>query len=154
MKNLKKIIIIVICALIVGGIMYIILPKKGFLGDLVLSKYKGSNFNSIRVNINSETPHKGNGDFTCKNKDKINKFLSYLDKVKVVEYEESFEYSKKRIYIIDINTEDDKEIRTCANLTICEKNLQLINVEDKDGFERTYKVLNNEFDMKYIEGLK
>ncbi|MFD3158015.1 hypothetical protein ACFIJ5_14260 [Haloimpatiens sp. FM7330] len=161
MKNSKKIIIIVICALIVGGIVYIVSPKRGYLGDLVLSEYKGSNFNAIRVNgfnmdiTTGKVKITDQGKFTCKDKEKINKFLSYLEKMKVVEYKKgSVYFGSGDEYTVDISTENDKEISVCASLSICDKDLQLISVKDKDDAEKTYKILNDEFDMKYIEGLK
>ncbi|MFD3158010.1 hypothetical protein ACFIJ5_14235 [Haloimpatiens sp. FM7330] len=155
MKNLKSIIIIVIFVLIIGGIVYIVSPKRGYLGNLVLSGYKRSNLNAIRLSISGQNPYKHKGYFTCKDKDKINNFLSYLDKVKVLECKENILYPKSGDeYVVDISAEDDKEIVICASLDIYSEDLQFINVEDKYGVEKTYKILNNKFDTKYIKELK
>ncbi|MFD3158808.1 hypothetical protein ACFIJ5_18515 (plasmid) [Haloimpatiens sp. FM7330] len=144
MKNSRKIISIILIFLAVGTIIYIILPKSGSFNDLILSQYKENSFDEALI-LTPRVDGKRR-QIICKDKNKINKFLSYLEKIKIMEYRKKLPYNYGDMYILDVYFRYDDSL----SIKIYDKDLNFIEVSDKYT-TKWYKIVNDKFDMKFIK---
>lgn len=148
----KKNITVILIILAACALFYIMQPKKGSFNDLILSKYRGGNFTEIKIEYIQEDSDPA--EFICKDKNKINEFISYLETLKLVEVNESIFHGKSTNYYIFIrnevkNSEGQLHANENIGITVYDNNLKLIDIFD-NNHTKTYKIVNGKFDMKYI----
>ncbi|MFA6941575.1 MAG: hypothetical protein WCQ54_11465 [Clostridiaceae bacterium] len=148
----KKNITVILIIIAASALFYIMQPKKGSFNDLILSQYQGKNFTQVQINyIPTDSDL---AEFTCKDKNKINEFISYLETLKLVEANGSIYYGKSTNYYIFIrnevkNSEGQLHANENLGITVYGNNLNIIDIFN-NNHTKTYKIVNGKFDMKYI----
>lgn len=148
----KKNIIVILIILAACALFYFTRPEKGSFNELIMSKYRAENFIEININcMNSD-----NIDLLiCKDKNKINEFISYLKTLKLVEAQPAAMLNGAYdITIVNEVKNADGYIHDCEQLsmTVFENNMNFIEIFS-NGEIKTYKITNGRFDMKYIQGI-
>lgn len=81
MKNKKRVFSIAVIIIVFIGIVYYLVPKTGSFNDLIISRFQEKSINSISVDNPKDKIYIDNKD-----KDKVNEFVVYLSKLKLVQY--------------------------------------------------------------------
>ncbi|MBW6409426.1 hypothetical protein [Clostridium weizhouense] len=141
MKNFKKYILFILIIILAIFLLYYFHPKNTTLGNIFSVHCDKENINKLYIRgINSRTEN------YIEDKNQIESILSNLSNVELIEY--SGDTSKNRTkgsYEICIY-ESGKN-----NLYIYTLGKEYLIIYNDSDFYKTYKVLNNSFNRKYME---
>lgn len=152
MKNKKRVFSIAVIIIVFIGIVYYLVPKTGSFNDLIISRFPEKSINSISVDNPKDKIYINNKD-----KDKVNEFVVYLSKLKLVQYR--FQVPKDGLdYSIQLtligHAYDNAIISNYISITMINKNYITIKTAIDDKIkEGTYRIDNGGFDLKYIDKL-
>jgi hypothetical protein len=147
MKKGIKIIIASLTILTISFIIYISFPRYGSFEKLVLNNFSGGNFHRLSMFSMDKKNSKAN---KCEDTITINKFLEYVGKYKIIEYRKTPPYSSLAYTRVDLYT----NLPGSLSLSILHPKYIRVNISiNGTTKKRTYKILGEGIDLKYLEKL-
>lgn len=137
MKNIKKVIIYGILAILTLSFVYIVYPRSGTLENLVLENYKTEEFTFGRLNIEDEA-------YTIAedNKDKVEGFLNGIKDIKIKEISKIKEEDINEEYNLRLHSYKNSEKLGLVLLDF--KYIRIFGSAKGRHRNAIYKILNEE----------
>lgn len=144
MKNVKKIFIVLsVIALVVISIYYLY-PKSSSFSNLILKNCQGSNITKIRMTSSYDDKYR-----SIKDINEINKLLSDLSKIKIVEFKENTNIRSDYYYDFAISTDKDNNL-----LEVIVYDTNYITIDNiREHNLKTYRIIDNGLNKDYLKEL-
>lgn len=144
MKNVKKIFIFFSVIALVVLLIYYLSPKSNSFRNFILKDCQGSNISKIRMTSSYDDKYKSITDIN-----EINKLLSDLSKMKIVEFKENTNIRSNYYYDFAIST--DKNSNPLEVIIYDTNYITIDNIREHNL--KTYRIMDNGLNKDYLKEL-